>query len=297
MSTEKLHFNCPGCGNQKVWKAQYIGKRAQCGCGHILVVPTEPHTLPKAPASFEEAFEAAESSAESSEYSVSAPSTKGEKTARSSSAFVAPPVMIEREEADGSVSTVDAGTRKLIKSDVGALPYRKGLQREERPAAFELSALRDYVLPAVLIAAGIAICLVDGMYQGDNTWKPMSAVASSVMINMIASVALAVGAVFAASAMGGVAFQEPVPIIIYKLCAVALAPGAVGALAMHWIGGINGDMAGTFVGLGCYFLLFMLLFRLSMSDQVVCVMLLFIIRTGVAYMIFRMQGAKQNSAI
>lgn len=293
MSTEKLHFNCPGCGSQKVWKAQYIGKRAQCGCGHILVVPNEPHALSKEPASFEEAFEAAESS----EYTLSALSTEGAKIARSSSAFVAPPVIIEREEADGSVSTVGADTRKLIKSDVGALPYRKGLQREERPAAPELSALRDYVLPAVLIAAGIAICLVDGMYQGDNTWKPMSAVAGSVMINMIASVALAVGAVFAASAMGGVAFQEPVPIIIYKLCAVALAPGAVGALAMHWIGGINGDMAGTFVGLGCYFLLFMLLFRLSLSDQVVCVMLLFIIRTGVAYMIFRMQGAKQNSAI
>ncbi len=293
MSTEILHFNCPGCGSQKVWKAQYIGKRAECGCGQILVVPNEPHALPKAPASFEEAFEAAGSS----EYSLSAPSPEGAKTARSYSAFIAPPVIIEREVADGSVSTVGAGTRKLIKSDVGALPYRKGLQREERPAAPELSALRDHILPAILIAAGIAICLVDGMYQGDNTWKPMSAVAGSVMINMIASVALAVGAVFAASAMGGVAFQEPVPIIIYKLCAVALAPGAVGALAMHWIGGINGDMAGTFIGLGCYFLLFMLLFRLSMSDQVVCVMLLFIIRTGVAYMIFRMQGAKQYSAI
>src|SRR5439155_26333221 len=49
-------------------------------------------------------------------------------------------------------------------------------------------------------------------------------------------------AVFAASAMGGVAFQEKVPVVIYKLCAVALAPGALGGLVGNYIGGINGNI-------------------------------------------------------
>src|SRR5207248_5414176 len=40
------------------------------------------------------------------------------------------------------------------------------------------------------------------------------------------------------------------------------------------------------------FLMFLLLFRLPMSDQVICVMLLLIIRTGVAYMTEKMVAAK-----
>lgn len=296
MSAEKLHFNCPGCGQKKVWNTQYVGKRAQCGCGQILTVPEQPISLAAAPVSFEEAMEAAAAMEASAEYVLSVPATSGATAARST-AFVPPPVVIEREEADGSVSRVGPAVRPIVRSETAALPYRKGLQREEKPAAPEVSVLRDYILPAILIIAGVAICLVDGMYQGDGGWKPLSAVAGSVIISMIGSLALAVGAVFAASAMGGIAFQEPLPIVIYKLCAAALAPGAVGSLALHWIGGINGDMAGVFIGLSCYFLLFMLLFRLAFSDQVVCVMLLFIIRTGVAYMIFKMQGAKHGSEI
>src|SRR5436305_592896 len=83
---------------------------------------------------------------------------------------------------------------------------------------------------------------------------------------------------------------EPPPVVILKLCAVALAPGAVGSLADHWIGGFNGNMAGAFVAIGCYFALFLLLFRLPVSDQVVCVLILWIIRAGVAYLAFRLEG-------
>lgn len=295
MSTDTQHFNCPGCGKKKVWKAQYVGKKAECGCGQILVVPPQPIRPPTAPESFEEAMAAAAFEA-SSDYAVAAPIASTPNFTRSS-VFVPPPVAIERESANGKISGVDSPVRQKVRSETAAIPYRKGLQPEEKPAVPELSALRDYILPAILIIAGVAVCLIDGMYHGDNGWKPLNAVAGSVLISMIGSVALAVGAVFAASALGGIAFQEPLPIVIYKLCAAALAPGAIGSLALHWIGGINGDMAGVIISLGCYFLLFMLLFRLVFSDQVVCVMLLFIIRTGVAYMIFKMQGAKHGSEI
>ncbi len=103
--------------------------------------------------------------------------------------------------------------------------------------------------------------------------------------------------------MGGVAFDEPVPIVIYKLCGIALAPAALGQLAMFYFGGvggvenINGGIAGTFVSLGCYFALFMLLFRLPLSDQFVCVMIIFIARVAVAYMIHRLGGVKNMNDI
>jgi hypothetical protein len=64
---------------------------------------------------------------------------------------------------------------------------------------------------------------------------------------------------------------------------------------MHYIGGINGNIAGPLVSIAFYLLLFMLLFRLPMSDQVTCVMLLWIMRAGVAYLIFRYEGYKNGS--
>jgi hypothetical protein len=297
MSLESPHFSCPGCGGKKSWKPQLAGKRAKCSCGHILTIPLEPPQLaaaPIVPATFEEAFEAAAS--DQPDFDNPAP-TLSVAPAAARPAFTPPPVLIEREEADGSVSTVGTVARKIVRSETAALPRRKGLQREEKPPEPAVSPFRDFVLPGILIAAGVALCLLDGTYKGDESWVPLNTVVGPVIVNMLVSLAFAIGAVFAASAMGGVAFQEPIPVIIYKLCAVALAPGALGSLATHWIGGINGDIAGVFLGITCYFLLFLILFRIAMVDRVVCVMLLFIIRTAVAYMIFKLQGAKHGSEI
>jgi hypothetical protein len=88
-----------------------------------------------------------------------------------------------------------------------------------------------------------------------------------------------------------------VPIVILKLCAVALIPAAVQSLSDHAIGGFNGNMAGVFIGLGAYFLLFLLVFRLPLQDQFICVMLMLIISTAVRYMMFRIEGAIQGSDI
>lgn len=300
MSLESPHFSCPVCGGRKSWKPHLAGKRAKCACGHILTVPTEPPRLaaaPIVPATFEEAFAAAaKDQNDQPDFANPAP-TLSVAPAAARPAFTPPPVVIEREEADGSISTVGTVARKIVRSETAALPRRKGLQREEKPSEPAVSPLRDFVLPGILIAAGVALCLLDGTYKGDEVWVSLHTAVGPVIVNMLVSLAFAIGAVFVASAMGGVAFHEPIPVIIYKLCAVALAPGALGSLATHWIGGINGDIAGVFLGITCYFLLFLILFRLAMTDRVVCVMLLFIIRTAVAYMMFKLQGIKNGNDI
>src|SRR5258706_4174899 len=282
MAQETLHFAWPSCGGKKVWKPQLAGKRAKCSCGQIVTVPAEPPGSVAAPAhvpaSFEEAFNEASAAPASVQRGVT---------------FLPPPVLIEREEEDGSVSKVAEVRGRVVRTDTTTIPRRKGLQKEEKKPELRPSPIREYILPGILIAAGVWLCFLDGMYGGESGWKPLSMVMGSVSINIFASLAFAIGAVFAASALGGVAFQEKVPVVIYKLCAVALAPGAVGSLAMHYLGiGINANLANAFLALGLSFLLFLLLFRLPMSDQVICVMLLLIIRTGVAYMTEKMVAAK-----
>jgi hypothetical protein len=108
---------------------------------------------------------------------------------------------------------------------------------------------------------------------------------------------LGIGAVYLASAFGGVSFVDPVWQVILKLCAVAILPGPVGGLLQHFVGGINGDILCTFVTVGLYFGLFMLLFRMAIGEKAICVLAIWIVRVGVAYMAFRLQGAKMGSAI
>jgi hypothetical protein len=302
-SSRTPRFACPQCGSEKVWKPELAGKHGKCKCGAVIAVPREAPGAVKqqsAPASFEEAFEAAAAGA----YDVAddpepaAPSAAGKP-------FVPQPVLIEREEADGSVSTVGAVSRPMVHSERAMIPRRRGLKREEKSEGPPpINPLRDYILPGILIAAGIPLAFAAERYQGgDLAWKPMSMVTNTVLMNIFAGLALVIGGVFAASAMGGVAFDEPVLQIIYKLCGVALAPAALGQLALLYFGGvdgaenINGGIALTFVSLGCYFALFMLLFRLPMSDQFVCVMVIFIIRVGVAYLIHKLGGVKNMNGM
>jgi hypothetical protein len=285
MAQETLHFACPGCGGKKVWKPQLAGKRAKCSCGHVVTVPAEPPGAvvapAHAPASFEEALNEAAAAPASAPASVQRGAT-----------FVPPPVVIEREEEDGTVKKVAEVRGRAVRTDTTTIPRRKGLKKEEKKPELPPSVLREYILPGVFIVAGLFLCFLDGKYAGENGWKPLSQVTSAVTTNIVASLAFAIGAVFAASALGGVAFQEKVPVVIYKLCAVALAPGALGSLASNYIGGFNGHIANPFVAITFYLLLFLILFRLPMSDVVTCVMLLWIMRTGVAYLIFRLQEAK-----
>jgi hypothetical protein len=311
-AAERLVFACPSCGSKKVWKPEIAGKAARCGCGHVLTVPREPPGIaqdkvkarvPVAPES-DDPFEAAAAASETEGSDQDPELAPAQEAPRpKGTAFVPPPVVIEREEADGTVTTIGGASRTVVQPPNSRMPFRKGLKREEpkEDPAQKISPFRDFVLPAIFIVAGIALCVLAGTYKGGGRWAPLSSVMGTVIIGMVASLGLAVGAVFAASAMGGVAFSEPIPLVIYKLCAVALIPGAAKALSTVMIGDsigeFNGNMAGVFIGLGCYFVIFFLLFRLPFQDQLVCVLLMLIIDSAVRYMIFRLEGAAAGSSI
>jgi hypothetical protein len=311
-AAKRLHFACPSCGSKKLWKPEIAGKTARCGCGHVLTVPKEPPGITVAKvkaqvptATSDDQFEAAAAAAEGNEGQEQDPllSPAPEAPRAKGTAFVPPPVVIEREEADGTVTTIGGASRTVVQPPNSRMPFRKPLKREEpkEDPAQKISTFRDFVLPAIFIVAGVALCGVAGTYKGAGRWAPLSSVMGTVVIGMVASLGLAVGAVFAASAMGGVAFSEPIPLVIYKLCAVALIPGAAKAISTIMIGDaigeFNGNMAGVFIGLGCYFVIFFLLFRLPFQDQLVCVLLMLIIDSAVRYMIFRLEGAAAGSSI
>jgi hypothetical protein len=321
-------FPCPACGQMKTWNPQAVGKRAKCGCGHILVVPmrrpgtdgetgartittrsgSATATAPPRTGSIGAGAEAisrhphagatvatpaAGDADEDGLYSI--------KPAEAAAARPVPrAVAAEPEQAihPAGVAVHDSHANASRGPALGAIPYRKGLQPE--PAAEEPppSALRNVVLPVLLILMGVALACADGVYRGpsDHPLRLHQAI-GSVSLNAVAGVALVVMGVLGASAMGGVAFQDSVPVIILKLCAIALPPTAIGGLLSNYIGDVNGAIASTFSAIALYFALFKLLFRLPAQDTIVCVLLIWIIRAGVAYLIFRFQGAAAGSSI
>ena len=165
---------------------------------------------------------------------------------------------------------------------------------EIKPMPFALGVLA----PIALIVVGVAVCFVDATYKGPGAPSPaLSQIMLPTVLQLVLAVGLGIGAVYLASAFGGVSFVDPVWQVILKLCAVAILPGPVGGLVQHFVGGINGDIFCTFTTVGLYFGLFMLLFRMAIGEKAICVLAIWIVRVGVAYMAFRLQGAKMGSAI
>jgi hypothetical protein len=97
--------------------------------------------------------------------------------------------------------------------------------------------------------------------------------------------------------MAGVAFPDKVPITILKVCAVALAPGAIGGILDPIIGGINGNIVGSLASFALYFGLFALLFRLAAAEMVTCVMVIWIIRIAVLYAMYKFEGYRTGSEL
>jgi hypothetical protein len=294
MSGSSAQFACPYCGKKKVWKPELAGKQGKCACGQIIMVPRTPPGAAAEP----EAFLLRE--AGDDEELKLAPEPP-RPVRRAPVIAAAAPAAVEHEPAGTSATAVAAPPARStpkVQVDPTKLMGHKRLQREAPvDDSFKFSLVRDGVLPAVLIVVGAVLCVTAGSYQGDQRWLGIEHVLGPVTLNVVTGLALVIVAVFAASAMGGVCFQEPFGLIIYKLCAIALAPGALGQLSQAYIGGFNGDMAAVFVALACYAALFCLLFKMSAADRVACVALIFIIRSGVAYLIFKMEGAKHGSEI
>lgn len=264
-------FACGTCGKKHVWKQEHIGKRGKCACGQIVVVPGEPESA-QAPA--DDLYDIAEP------------------------APVAKPVNRIAPLPAAAVAAVPAAATAGALKETAYVPTRRPVLDEPQAPPREPNLFRDVLLPIVLVAMGVYLCFYNAMYIGpDYALAPFRQVLLSVSLQIVASLALVLGAVYVGSYIAGIAFEDPIWMTILKFCAVSLAPGAVGGIVDHWLGGINGNMAGVFASVALYFLLLWMLIKLTIQDYVVLVALVWIIRAFIMYMAFRIQGAKQGSDI
>jgi hypothetical protein len=266
MSETITSITCNGCGKKYKWKPQLAGKRVKCACGGIIAVPQaevadEPDDL----------------------YALAEDAAKKLQSAESESATIAPP----QEPVLGSpaLATVKPGLAAAGVKDPLPLVYRRrGLSEEpkvERPP----SALQNYILPAAMIALGLCLSFVEGMGRDERVLN-----AGQVVITIICNLALVIGAIFLASAIAGVALDDPMHVTILKVCAIGLLPGAIAGIIGNQIGGINGDIVGPLVSVALLLGSFFLLFRMAVQDMVICVMLVWNIRSAVMYAMWRAEG-------
>jgi hypothetical protein len=181
---------------------------------------------------------------------------------------------------------------------MAGIPRRKGLSSDPVESAPALPpVVRDFVLPIVLLVLGVWATVAEAMHGANGQTVPFASAIVPMALNGIVGLGLGVGAVVLGSAMAGIALEGPMWQNILKLCGVALLPLPLGALAGRSVGGINGDIVSSLVSIALYFAGFWAVFKMAWSDRTVCVMLIWIIRSGAAYMIFRIVGAAHNYSI
>jgi hypothetical protein len=271
----ELRIVCDGCGKTYKWKPQLAGKRVKCACGAVVTVPTA--AVAEEPAELDDLYALA-SDAESKR---AAAESEAPIAVQAPAPIVPPPTPVVKP------GLAAAG----VKDPLPFVYRRKGLA-EEPKEQIKPSPLRDWVLPAGLVPLGLWLSFVEGFGGNDGAMQ-----ISSILITIFCNIGLIIGAVFIASAIAGVALQDPIPITIFKLCAVALAPGAIGGIIGNSIGGLNGEIVAPLVSVVMLLGAFLLLFRMAIQDMVICVMLAWIIRSGVMYAMWRAEGIMSDSAI
>jgi hypothetical protein len=318
MSTAEVagQFVCVGCGKRHPWKPAIAGKKGKCKCGRAMTVPEQPEQQPP---TGNESARPEVSSAAVSPAAVSSAASKPTAIATAAVASHRPAPVVAEDLYDLAETETPKPKRAAAlprpeinyasppgsvvppghaDSPASYLPYRKKLTEEPKAPPPAPSVLRDIAAPVALIALGIALNLWDASYQGpDRASLPIPGLILPVTIQMLTSVLLVVGAVIGGSAMAGIAFTDPIWKTIVKLCAVSLVPGPVGSLLGHCISDMNGNIAATFSSVALYFLLLWALIRLAIQDYVICVALIWIVRTLVLYVMYRIQSARMGSSI
>jgi hypothetical protein len=155
----------------------------------------------------------------------------------------------------------------------------------------------ELILTPILIAVGITLMFVQAMRYGEEPRTLLEAL-PGVATELIASMGLMLAAVFVAALIVEDAFvADAWWRIILKVGAIGLIPGPLGAIVGAAIGDINGDIASVFTTIILYAGLFSLLFRWNVLYMAACVLVIWVIRTGVTYTLFKLQGIRSSSWI
>jgi hypothetical protein len=108
-------------------------------------------------------------------------------------------------------------------------------------------------------------------------------------------VALMLGGMFLAVQVMEVCFVGSLARTLYKLVAIAVAPGALYGILTFLGGPTYGSMIGTFASVAAFGLLFWLLMRLDAKDTGICVLVTWILITAANYVAFRADGLLRDS--
>lgn len=253
---------CGACGKRYAWKAALAGRKVKCGCGNVILIP------------------AAESDDPHDEYE-----------------FAASP-------AEPQVAGPPAGgLADVVLNRLGRIPPPKSLAPDpEKLAAdrklqkiMEPNLWRDTAVPMMLLGAGLALSFYEVMHASRRPPDSMAGAAPLVAIRAVASMVLCLGGIFLATTCFDVCLLGSFKSCMLRLCAIAVAPSAVYGVMCYAIGDVAGSATGTLLAVSLYALLFYFLLKLDLKDTAICVIVAWILVTGVNYMMYRLQGAQQDS--
>ena len=263
---------CPSCGKQFRWKPELAGKRAKCKCGGVIAIPAEPK--PPQPAPDEDEYDIAE----------------------------APPAPAPRPQAAPAQTGLDPAAAAAVLQRLGRttaeVPRAKERLLDDGPSveeAFKPSIVRDFVLPSILIVAGVALAFVEAMKAGQAPAPTIVAAIPVVAMKLVMGVGLVLGGMFLAVVAAEVVFIGPLWLTGFKLTAIAIGVASVYGLMCFYLGDSAGAAAGTFAAIALYALLYWLLMRLDVKDTAICTIITFILVTAAHYIAYKIEGARKDS--
>lgn len=250
---------CGACGKKYAWKPELAGRKVRCGCGTTILVP-----LPRT----DEARD-------------------------------------EYELADDPQEPAAPRAADVVLNRLGRIPERKPdgpdpeklASDEQMRRILEPNLMRDVAIPMMLLGAGLALSFYEVMHAPQHAPDTMAAAAPLVAIRAVAGMALCVGGIFLATACFDVCLLGSFRSCLLRLCAIAVAPSAIYGVMCYAIGDVAGSTAGTFTAVALYAVLFYYLLKLDLKDTAICVIVAWILVTAVNYLMYKIQGARQDSWI
>jgi hypothetical protein len=255
---------CGACGKRYTWKAALAGRKVKCACGNVILVP------------------AAESDDPHDEYELAAAPAEPQPARPASG--VSADVVLNR------LGRIPAP--KPLAPDPEKLAADRKLQKRMEPNLW-----RDTAVPMMLLGAGLALSFYEAMHGSRRPPDSMAAAAPLVAIRAIASMVLCLGGILLATTCFDVCLLGSFRSCMLRLCAIAVAPSAVYGVMCYAIGDVAGSATGTLLAVSLYAVLFYFLLKLDVKDTAICVIVAWILVTGVNYLMYRLQGAQQNSWI
>jgi len=161
----------------------------------------------------------------------------------------------------------------------------------------EPDPVRELIIPIVLIGIGLVLSYCQLMiFTKRPLGSPMEAVIT-VIAKAVLSMGLSVGGIFLATTVFDVCIVGSFQRAILRICAIGIGPSALYDILCYQAGDLNGSLVGVFASVLAFGLLYYFLLRLDLKDTSICVLVTWILITAVNYSVYRVQGARQGSAI